>query len=65
MSEDLWNGVGDSGTTSKRADDTTAEATKEWTQKNAKAEFALKSSISAGVLECVTRCKLAIYISKH
>ena len=37
-------------------DVTTAEATKEWTQKNTKAELALKSSISLSVFEHVLSC---------
>lgn len=30
MSEDLWNGVGDSGIILKRGDDIIAEVIKEW-----------------------------------
>ncbi|VVB04401.1 unnamed protein product [Arabis nemorensis] len=52
LSEDLWDVVGGSSTTPLRgAAATTAEATKEWTRKNAKAEFTLKRSISSGLLE--------------
>ena len=65
MSQGLWDVVGGSGTTPSRKDATTAEATKEWTQKNAKAEFALKCTISSSVFEQVLRCAYAIYIQQE
>ncbi|CAE5962242.1 unnamed protein product [Arabidopsis arenosa] len=59
VSEDLWDIVGGSSTSPPTGDAATAEATKEWTRKNAKAEFALKRSISSGVFEHVSRCTSA------
>ncbi|CAA7020014.1 unnamed protein product [Microthlaspi erraticum] len=59
VSEDLWDVVGGSSTTPPMGAAATAEATKEWTRKNAKAEFALKRSISSGVFEHVSRCTSA------
>ncbi|KAG7551025.1 Zinc finger CCHC-type [Arabidopsis thaliana x Arabidopsis arenosa] len=59
VSEDLWDVVGGSSTSPPTGDAATAEATKEWTRKNAKAEFALKRSISSGVFEHVSRCTSA------
>uniref|UniRef100_A0A0D3ABY5 Uncharacterized protein n=1 Tax=Brassica oleracea var. oleracea TaxID=109376 RepID=A0A0D3ABY5_BRAOL len=46
VSKDLWDVVGGNNTTPPRGNAATPEATKEWTRKNAKAEFALKRSIS-------------------
>uniref|UniRef100_A0A0D3DQF4 CCHC-type domain-containing protein n=1 Tax=Brassica oleracea var. oleracea TaxID=109376 RepID=A0A0D3DQF4_BRAOL len=46
-------------TTPPRGNAATPEATKEWTRKNAKAEFALKRSISSSIFEHVSRCTSA------
>uniref|UniRef100_A0A0D3BKX7 Retrotransposon gag domain-containing protein n=1 Tax=Brassica oleracea var. oleracea TaxID=109376 RepID=A0A0D3BKX7_BRAOL len=59
VSEDLWDVVGGNNTTPPRGNAATPEATKEWTRKNAKAEFALKRSISSSIFEHVSRCTSA------
>uniref|UniRef100_A0A0D3DLR6 CCHC-type domain-containing protein n=1 Tax=Brassica oleracea var. oleracea TaxID=109376 RepID=A0A0D3DLR6_BRAOL len=57
-SEDLWDVVGGNSTTPPRGNAATLEATKEWTRKNAKVEFALKRSISSSIFEHVSRYQL-------
>ena len=59
VSEDLWDVVGGNSTTPPRGNAATTEAKKEWTRKNAKAEFALKRSISSSIFEHVSRCTFA------
>ena len=59
VSEDLWDVVGGNNTTPPRGNAATPEATKEWTRKNAKAEFALKRSIYSSIFEHVSRCTSA------
>ncbi|WZZ86518.1 hypothetical protein YC2023_115097 [Brassica napus] len=56
VSEDLWDAVGGNSTTPPRGNAATPEATKEWTRKSAKVEFALKKSISSSIFEHVSRC---------
>uniref|UniRef100_A0A0D3CRW1 CCHC-type domain-containing protein n=1 Tax=Brassica oleracea var. oleracea TaxID=109376 RepID=A0A0D3CRW1_BRAOL len=62
VSEDLWDVIGGNSTTPPRGNAATPEATKEWIRKNAKAEFALKRSISSSIFEHVSRCTSAISI---
>uniref|UniRef100_A0A0D3C2X7 DUF4219 domain-containing protein n=1 Tax=Brassica oleracea var. oleracea TaxID=109376 RepID=A0A0D3C2X7_BRAOL len=47
VSGDLWDVVGGNSTTPPRGNAATPEEANEWTRKNAKAEFALKRSISS------------------
>ncbi|KAI4357182.1 hypothetical protein L6164_001148 [Bauhinia variegata] len=56
IGEDLWEVVGGDDTI---ALENNVEAFKQWRQKNAKAEFALKRSISNGMFEHIILCKSA------
>ncbi|GKV52289.1 hypothetical protein SLEP1_g58877 [Rubroshorea leprosula] len=57
VGEDLWDVVGGNDITAPENNEENAEAFKQWRQRNAKAEFALKRSISHGMFEHIIRCK--------
>ncbi|KAI4357475.1 hypothetical protein L6164_001423 [Bauhinia variegata] len=56
IGEDLWEVVGGDDTI---APESNVETFKQWRQKNAKAEFSLKRSISNGMFEHIIHCKSA------
>ncbi|GKV48208.1 hypothetical protein SLEP1_g55034 [Rubroshorea leprosula] len=59
IGEDLWDVVDGNDITAPANNEENAEAFKQWRQRNAKAEFSLKRSISHGMFEHIIRCKSA------
>ncbi|GKV36582.1 hypothetical protein SLEP1_g44695 [Rubroshorea leprosula] len=59
VGEDLWDVVGGDDITALENNEENAKAFKQWRQKNAKAEFALKRSISHGMFEHIICYKSA------
>lgn len=59
VGEDLWQVVSRDNATAPANNVENAEALKHWTERNAKAEFILKQSISHGIFEHIVRCKTA------